>query len=319
MHARTTAFVLASTLATALGAVSVAHADTIMFKDGTQVEGTVVEQKEGQYVVVESAGGSKETIPWSQVKRVVLSPGHTVAAKADGTQAAQPASPTETTTTASATTTTAAPAATTTPEASATPATASGSGVRTHDGFYFRAGLGVALFAGGKVTPQAGILKGQDVDVSGAGPALELAFGGTLANGLVIGGGIYGASIPSPSYSVSGTTVGGGAAVISTIGPFIDWYVDKTSGFHVEASLGYAVISAAEGKDSPKFPPKDQSGSGYSLLAGAGYEWWVGDQLSMGVLGRLQYVSGSVKGSGDTSSTDVVVIIPALLATLTYH
>jgi hypothetical protein len=37
------------------------------------------------------------------------------------------------------------------------------------------------------------------------------------------------------------------------------------------------------------------------------------------VLGRLQYVSGSVKGSGDTSSTDVVVIIPALLATLTYH
>jgi hypothetical protein len=271
--------------------------DKVVLKDGTAVEGKVVEQKEGEYVVIVTSSGGKETIPWSEMKRVVLAPG------------SQPTTTVAPTTTASA----AAPAEVAAPgEPSGAPA-----GVRRHDGFYFRAGLGAAFIADGNVrTPVAGPL----VNMGGGAVAVELAFGGTLANGLVLGGGIYGASIPTPSYSAAGKSVDGGAAVISTVGPFADWYIDPTWGLHFQASIGYAVISAGEGSDpSLKFPPKDQSGGGYSLLAGAGYEWWVGDQLSFGVLARLHYVNGSVKGSGDSASSDVWVLMPAILATLTYH
>jgi hypothetical protein len=73
------------------------------------------------------------------------------------------------------------------------------------------------------------------------------------------------------------------------------------------------------GGTSYTFPSDDESGTGVSLLAGVGYEWWVGEQVSMGMLARLQYVSGSVKATGDTESTSVKVVVPAILGTLTYQ
>jgi hypothetical protein len=194
--------------------------------------------------------------------------------------------------------------------------------VHVHDGFYFRAGLGPALFANASVTPPG---DPQSVSVTGAGAALELAIGGTLQKGLVVGGGIYGADFPSPSYSQGSINANGGAAVVSSIGPFADWYVDPTNGFHVELGIGLGVVSAAQGTPTTSngqtntFPPKDESGNGISLFAGVGYEWWVADQLSLGVLARLQYVSASVEGSGDTQSSDTKVMMPAILASLTYH
>lgn len=194
-------------------------------------------------------------------------------------------------------------------------------GVRTHDGFYFRFGLGGGLLAGGTVSPP-GFL---DISLSGGGIPVELAFGGTLPNGLVLGGGIYGISIPSPSYSnTNGVSANGGGAILSSIGPFVDWYPNPENGAHIEAAIGFAVVSAGKGTDTNggsvvPFPPKDESGNGFSLLLGGGYEWWVGEQLSLGLLARLQYVSASVQGSGDTTSSSVKTWIPALLGTLTYQ
>jgi len=189
-------------------------------------------------------------------------------------------------------------------------------GAHLHDGFYFRGGLGVGFVASGTVTPPG---DAGDVSLSGTGPALELAFGGAVSPGVVLGGGIYGASVPSPSYSQGGVSVDGGSAVISSLGPFIDWYPNPHEGFHVQASIGYAVVTASKGSGDIAFPPKDQSGSGYSLLGGLGYEWWIADQLSFGVLARVQYVSASTKGSGDTDSTSVRFVVPALMGTITYQ
>ena len=203
------------------------------------------------------------------------------------------------------------------PETSATtPSETTGSRPRVHDGFYFRGGLGVGSIVSGSVQPPR---DPNEVSVSGVGPAVELAFGGTLPSGFVLGGGIYGVSVPSPSYSQKGVSVDGGSAVISSIGPFVDWYVDPANGFHVQAAIGYAVISAAKGNGTPSFPPNDTSGSGYSLSLGVGYEWWIGEQWSFGLLARVQHVSGSVKASVDTDTTSVTVTVPALLATFTYQ
>jgi hypothetical protein len=178
------------------------------------------------------------------------------------------------------------------------------------------------VFEGGSITPPR---TSTGVDVSGAGPSLELAFGGTPYEGLVVGGGIYGMSAPGPSYSANGVSLSGGSAVVSSIGPFADWYIDPRQGFHVQAAIGPAALTAAKGTPteiagtSYTFPSEDQAGNGISLLAGAGYEWWIGDQLSFGVLARIQYVSGSVKASGDSTSTGVSVFMPALLGSITYH
>jgi len=156
------------------------------------------------------------------------------------------------------------------------------------------------------------------VDVTAVGPSLELAFGGTLARGLVLGGGIYGSSASSPEYESSnlGAKSDGGAATLSMVGPFIDWYPSPASGFHVEAALGYSAFAA--GKGDP-YPGEDASGSGFGLVGGAGYELWVGDQWSIGALGRIQYFSGSVEGDDSGDSDDVSGTVLSLLLTATYH
>ncbi len=190
------------------------------------------------------------------------------------------------------------------------------SSARLHDGFYFRGAVGFGTLASGSVTPPGG---GGDVKLAGSGPAVELAFGGTLSSGLVVGGGIYGMSIGSPSYSRNSASVDGGAALVSTVGPFIDWYPNPAGGFHFQVSIGWAILSAGKGSKTPTYPARDQSGNGFALLGGAGYEWWIADQWSLGVIARVQYASGSVKGDGDTDSTSVSLLMPALLVGVTYH
>jgi hypothetical protein len=199
-------------------------------------------------------------------------------------------------------------------------------GVHLHDGFYFRGALGAGFVASGSFTPpSSGKGASQDISVSGGGPSVDLALGATVYEGLVIGGGIFGADLPSPSYSASGITATGGSALVSSLGPFADWYFDPSSGFHALAGVGYAVIAASKGTPvsaggaTITIPDRDQGGSGISLVAGGGYEWWVSDQMSLGVLARVQYVTGSVKGDGAKDSTNVNVFIPSLALAITYN
>jgi hypothetical protein len=54
-------------------------------------------------------------------------------------------------------------------------------------------------------------------------------------------------------------------------------------------------------------------------MLGFGYEWWIGDEWSMGVLGRL---SIAVLGEEDDRGRDfsrVAVASPAFLLSVTYH
>ena len=53
------------------------------------------------------------------------------------------------------------------------------------------------------------------------------------------------------------------------------------------------------------------------IVLGAGYEWWVEDQWSLGVLGRVQYAHLSWSGAG-TEETDSV-LAPGLLMSATFH
>ena len=187
-------------------------------------------------------------------------------------------------------------------------------GVHTHDGFYFRFGFGFGSLSG-TVKDEIG---GQSVDgdVSGTGFSGELAFGGTVAPGLALGGGIYGTTIPEPEYEADGVSSDGGAIGISLIAPFADYYFSPTSGFHLQGALGYAMVTAAKGEP---YPYEDASGGGVGLMLGVGYEAWVGEQWGLGGLARVLYSSGSVTGDDSDESKDYTGAVFSLLLTTTLH
>ncbi len=200
------------------------------------------------------------------------------------------------------------------------PADGGGSGVYTHDGFYFNIGLGFGLL-NASAEPSEGTLADETIDVSGAGVLTQLAFGGTVAPGLVIGGGIYGATIPTPEYSASvgGTSVDdeGEAGSMSQIGPFIAYYFSPEGGGHLFAAPVLSIVSGGEAKTYPDVI-EENSGTGAGLVLGGGYEFWVGEQWGIGVIGRLQYASATLEDD-DESETDFSGTVIGALVTATLH
>jgi hypothetical protein len=65
-------------------------------------------------------------------------------------------------------------------------------------------------------------------------------------------------------------------------GVLVDYYLSEQGGLHVLGALGFAQLSVNRpgGTESA-----DPSGSLWAL--GAGYDWWVSDHGSVGVLGRV--------------------------------
>ncbi len=131
-----------------------------------------------------------------------------------------------------------------------------------HDGFFLRLGAGPSLNLSG----------------SGFGGAFEIALGGTLGRGVVIG------AMSSPKVVHAVGASGDETAVFSFVGPFVDFYPNPTKGLHLLGGGGVATATFPGGRTGP-------AAVSLELLAGAGYEWWVGDQWSIGRLGRVSYLN----------------------------
>jgi hypothetical protein len=174
---------------------------------------------------------------------------------------------------------------------------------RTHDGFYLQmdAGLGylssTADTAGGKAT------------LSGMTVPAALFLGGT-AGPIVIGGGFFGDYSPSPSASADGVslTLTNVTMTLIGVGAFADYYVDPHGGLHFQPFVGWGGLDRSYKGNSSSSDP-----TGLVLALGGGYDWWVGEEWSIGVMGRIAYAPLSINGV--TFST----VAPALLATFTYH
>jgi hypothetical protein len=184
--------------------------------------------------------------------------------------------------------------------------------VHNHDGFYLQMALGLGYAS---VKESVG---GTDLGtISGLGGAAQLMIGGTVARGLVIGGGIQTGVFPGPKLSTasgySGSASNDLKLNISAVGPFIDYYFDPTQGLHLQALIGLGTMSISDsnGNRSSNNP------SGLALAIGIGNEWWIGEQWSFGVLGRLQYINAK-SGTSPLEVTDSA-LVPALLATFTLH
>jgi hypothetical protein len=175
---------------------------------------------------------------------------------------------------------------------------------RTHDGFQFRGTVGP-----GYLSTSASI--GQEsLSIKGVSGDFDIYLGGTPARGLVIGGMLNWATAFGPSVTVNGqsyTGTGSTSLSLLTIGPYVNYYLDPAEGLYFLGMIGYGAESYTQNGASGNSP------GGPAFALGAGYDFWVSDEWSLGVLGRFTY--GSLSLNSVTYST----ISPAIMFSFTYQ
>lgn len=171
-------------------------------------------------------------------------------------------------------------------------------GVRFHDGFYLRLGTGFGSYSEG--IRQSG--EDKTTTVSGIANVTEIAIGGAVRPGLIFGGGVWTSSVLASARTVRGNAppseVIDSRGDFQLVGPFFDYYTNPAKGFHMQGAIGVANVRGMS-VDSVNFD-KDSISVGGGLMFGVGYDWWVSDQWSIGILGRM---TAAVTGQED--KTDV--------------
>jgi hypothetical protein len=160
-----------------------------------------------------------------------------------------------------------------------------------------RLALGGGVMSMNRDTDEKGISGSSSI--GGGSFATELSIGGTPGDGFVIAGTLLGQTIPKPVLkSDQARDVDlPNALTFSVLGVSMDWFPNPTGGFHVGATLGFAVAAAPR----PKTDVFDTLGGGGGALAiSTGYDFWIADQWSLGALLRLT----GARLSGDQKATD---------------
>jgi hypothetical protein len=158
-----------------------------------------------------------------------------------------------------------------------------------------------------------------DRTYDGGVASFEAAIGGSVARGFVLGG-TYQLNRVFSLSATDGVIDGDEPEVdkitftMHSVSMFADFYPEATEGLHFMALVGEGwldVSRSGSGDDGP-------SPTGPIFGAGAGYEWFVGPNLSLGILARANVGLFSVREvSGN--STAVTTFVPAILGTLTYN
>ncbi|HVU04090.1 MAG TPA: hypothetical protein VHE30_20170 [Polyangiaceae bacterium] len=206
-----------------------------------------------------------------------------------------------------------------------------------HDGFYFRFAGGVGLLhdaaKSDKPLPSKADFPFEKIPFDGSGGstagATELSLGYTLGSGLALGVGVFTGLAPSSTLDVTDTNTGSydmKATQLAVIGVLGDWYFFPDRGFHAQVSPGLATLVAGAGQPENTDAagnlrgPQAQAHTaiGFGFMLGVGYDFWVSDEWSLGVLGRFLY--GSSSGSDDRGvSWTHSTYVPALLLGATYN
>jgi hypothetical protein len=198
--------------------------------------------------------------------------------------------------------------------------------VQTHDGFYLRFGSGFGIYEERLESDESdlygGDVSGRSVGISSVG---EFAMGGTIREGLVLGGGLYTAKLLSGHYRSDASSAGDPpleldpeARDLVMLGPFLDYYPRPSRGLHFMAALGLAGMTATLGGRTDDDDDR-YTAVGGGLVFGVGYEWWVGDEWSLGAMARAMAVALSGKDEADVRWFHGIGASPSLMLTLTYH
>lgn len=195
-------------------------------------------------------------------------------------------------------------------------------GARLHDGFYLRVGSGFGSYQE-RIFHKMGTDEAHTT-VTGMGTASELMIGGNISRRLVLGGGSWGTTVLASDVTVTKSDRGtspnasdlSGTPSLTLFGPFLSYYCDPTGGLAFYGGLGFA--SAREVDPAGAKFDRDRVAIGGGGVLGIGYDWWVGDEWSIGVSGRAMSAIATRKIDGERL-WHMVVASPAVLFTVTYH
>lgn len=184
-------------------------------------------------------------------------------------------------------------------------------GVREHDGFYLRLQLGPGYFFDERSIERDGQEPLVLADVGGFATGFELLVGGTVGEGVVIGGTLAITRVANYETTIESVTAETADVIgFTLLGPFIDWYPDVWGGFHVFGVLALAGGSSQE---------TDWKRGGLAIGGGVGYDWWISDEWSIGLLGKVVLAGlGEETETAEGRQIDGVVL-PSLMFGGTYH
>jgi hypothetical protein len=189
-------------------------------------------------------------------------------------------------------------------------------GVRAHDGFYLRGSTGFTAYS--ELIGHRG--SDQRLSISGMGTIGELAIGGTVGRN-VFGGGIWGTSVLATNVTASNgaslAAAPGDRPTLVLVGPFVDHYFEGDRGLHFQLALGFAAARGVE-FDSTRMPDTSMTAYGAGITLAFGKDWFVGDQWSVGMLGRLSAAAAFDKREG-TAFYHLIGASPGFAFSVTYH
>ncbi len=181
--------------------------------------------------------------------------------------------------------------------------------VERHDGFYLRLSLGPGAV---NTRVESDLTAGSTTtfDINGFGLGFDLMIGGTPATGLVLGGMLTGTSANKPTLTPDEGFVDNaereldGTLNFGQIAFFADYFPDEYGGFHFGGWLGLATVTYSRDSSSSSSSGNDDdvagsSGFGAGLMVG--YDWFVGKQWSLGILGR-----GSLGATSNNESSNLI-------------
>jgi len=186
-----------------------------------------------------------------------------------------------------------------------------------HDGFYLRLSTGFGPYN------ESISQKGQNphTTVTGIATVGDFAIGGSLRPGFVLGGAIWSTSVlAADARTDAGEVVppsAGQRSSYSVIGPWMDYYFNPRGGLHMPVSCGFAVVRGLDA-EGVRFN-QDNTAFGAGFLVGLGYEWWVSDEWSVGVLGRLAGIVATNKDDNGRRWIHAIGSAPSVLFTVTYN
>ncbi|MEZ4220962.1 MAG: autotransporter domain-containing protein [Polyangiaceae bacterium] len=185
------------------------------------------------------------------------------------------------------------------------------SDVHNHDGFYLNLGLNFGYSMVSWSVDGAGSL---DQDLSGLSSGFDLLIGGTPVPGLVIGGGLIGVRTSDPKIKTGSVeTTADGTMLLAGLSLFGQYYFDPAEGFFLQGQLGYAVLDFVNSNGSSG----GNDPTGFLVGVGAGYDFWIGEQWSVGPVARFLYASTSVE-AGAAKATQSY-LYPSLGVAFTLH
>lgn len=190
---------------------------------------------------------------------------------------------------------------------------APGPGARTHDGFFFRFGLGFG--AGGSRYRETLDSDRQRIETVGVATLIDVAIGGSLTENLIAHGSFVFANVDATRREADGKKKRSADIVTSTslFGAGLTYYFMPIN-LYVSGAFGLTKLGETRGRSTAV-----DSRAGYGATLSVGKEWWLGatGEWGLGLALRGTYASARAEVVGSLERMYVADV--GLLMSLTLN